>query len=594
MSRKDRKKRKKKPRKHPHPTTRPDNTTPTQEQTASPNTDTEENRHQDDLEPPEIPSYPFQPPSQKATSFHEHMDTMRLPLQRKGKPSKTSVEVFAPIRPLHQIFFFSFLFVGMVLFFGSDLLTLVKFPFASNMLDMNGVQTFLNVQARGLTTLLASVITLCAIAIPLTANNYTPKLISLFVNNPINQGMLALLVVSCILTHITLLTIQLPGTSHGPEVLGVGILSTLCFGLIIPDAFFVFRVLQPEMIISHIEEAILKDLRRAETLEDKQALAHKREYIVQDLKYLSNIALRSLERRDRDTTLLSIESLRNVLDHYFAYKQSMPKDWFALSNVNFLCQSGEMKRQIQASNTFIEAEVMAEYALLLDASFGKLQDVVRMISESMRHIGLEANEYNESKVLEMTALYFNSFLRRAISKRRPEAIYMLAYHYRRMGEEMLSSNPERTIKVAFYLDYYGHQAVRSGMIYVANLIAYDLAEMTQKAFTEEAPCKDTLFDIFVHFDQDEKMKSLPGVIKSHIKLATTLESIGAHEYVKTLCQTLSTFPQHALAQAVHEIESVKHPLYWEITDRREHMDYIPPHLQAHFQRITQKIHERHL
>ena len=40
---------------------------------------------------------------------------------------------------------------------------------------------------------MATMITLCGIAIPLTANNYTPKLISLFVKDKANWAMFVLL-----------------------------------------------------------------------------------------------------------------------------------------------------------------------------------------------------------------------------------------------------------------------------------------------------------------------------------------------------------------------------------------------------------------
>lgn len=457
----------------------------------------------------------------------------------------------------------------------------------------NIMLAFLSANSRALGMLLASCITLTAIAIPLTANNYTSKLIGLFTNSKVNRSMFALLILA---NAFNLLALLLFGkNSHWPllEVTIAGILGFLCYVLVIPYAFYVFHFLQPDEIISHIEREVIDDLllvKRSTKPDEIEAL---RKRIIQNLKNLSNIALRALERYDRDTAAFAVEGLRHIVHYYFAFKHEMPEQWFRVSRMYFLSLSGEMRRRVEGGKTFLEAEVLEELSLLLGGSFGKLRDMVRMISRTVRHIGVEANEKQLMAVLELMSLYFNTFLRAAISRREPEAVYMIVYHYRRMAEEMLPTNENRPIRVAYYLSYYGHQAVRSGMIYVANLVSFDLGHMTALAYEQEAPSRKSLLDIFMAFDEDERTHRLPGVIKSRIKLAVFLHHLRYPEETEMICESMQRYPYEQIKQGMREISEVKTPMFWEVTDRHRHNDYLAPTLLRSFGFIKRRIDEIH-
>ncbi|MCB9640503.1 MAG: DUF2254 domain-containing protein [Myxococcales bacterium] len=465
-------------------------------------------------------------------------------------------------------------------------------PFASSIwplpLTSQSTLQFLGVVTRALGVLLAATITLCAIAIPLTANNYTPKLIALFLKNSLNQAMFALLISANILVHLCFV---LSGAEHPPvwPLAIAGMMSTTCFLLIIPYAFYVFRDLQPEMIICNIGREIIADLKRVPNLQKKDQIEHIRHRVIQDLKYLSNITLRSIDRHDRDTASFSIDALRCILDHYFEQKEKMPLCWFEVQRSDFLAHSGEMRRQFQENRTFLEGEVMEEFSMILSSSFRRLDDIIRMLSETMSYIGMQAQKHHLPKVLEMTSLYFNTYLRAAISQRQPSAIYMLVYHYRKLAEALMLANPERSIKIAFYLDYYGHQAVRSGMVFVANLVAYDLADLTELAYQRHAPCREQLLQHFLQFDDEDQMRRLPGVIKSHIKLGTALLALEAHKEVDAISQALQRIPPDLLQAAFRQMDCVKHSTYWEVTDRRKHNDFIDPLFRPYFDVLRKKL-----
>ena len=455
-------------------------------------------------------------------------------------------------------------------------------------LDTQSSLQFVNAVTRALGVLLGTTITLCAIAIPLTANNYTPKLISLFLKNRVNQAMFAYMIFANIATYF-LMTWTGGDALRVRPVFFAGFLLTSCFLLIIPFAYYVFRNLQPEQIISNIVREILDTIDEAVRLKHPEDIEEARRRVIQDIKYLSNIALRSIERHDRDTASFSMDALRWILEHYFTKRREMPPSWFVVEREDFRAHSGDMRQHFREGQSFLEGEVMEEFSLILAVSYNRLPDMIRMLGEIMMSIGIRAQAHQHLSVVELVSLYFNTYLRSAISQRQPRAIYILAYHYGKFAEALMFINPERTRKIAFYMDYYGHQAVRSGMVFVANLISYDLSALTRLAYARNAPCKKELLTQFLSFDDEAQMRQLPGVIKSQIKLATFMRAVQSEAEVDMLCESLKLFPAALVEAAFSEMRCVQQKHYWEVTDRREHNDFVEPHLRSHFEEIAARV-----
>jgi hypothetical protein len=446
--------------------------------------------------------------------------------------------------------------------------------------NVKATRMFLTSLSRLLGVILAASVTLCGIAIPLTANNYTPKLISLFVNDRVNWSMFGLLVSANTITHWTLLA----SVGHKLPQLNV-ILSTclgfICLILTVPYAYYVFRILLPETIVSHIEIEVIEDLNlvRAQSGDDPLEI---RGRIFENIKYISNIVLRSIDRHDRDTALYSLETLRHISDHYSRCKPQMPTIWFEVNQTDFLSKPPDVLRQITESGTIFEVELLEECALVLSVAIGRFREGVRALGVTIRHIGKCATERGDEGTAEMARVYFNSFIRAAISKRNPDAIYMLVFQYRLLAESILHSSPKQAVRVAFFLDYYAHQAVRTGIVFVANLIAYDLVALVMRAYKEDASCRRELFDLFIHFDRNETLRNFPGVIKSHVKLLVDMKAREEDEEVATLLKEFTKIDEDLIASALEEIESVVSPFYWEITDRRRHLDYVEVDMHGNF------------
>lgn len=457
----------------------------------------------------------------------------------------------------------------------------------SSDLDEAAARIFLAALARLAGFILASAVTLCGIVIPLTANNYTPKLIILFVKDRVNWAMFALLVGVNAIIHWTLLaTIG----AHMPR-LNLGISAALAFVALfamVPYVFYLFRTLLPETIIAKIESEVLDDIDYvARTGELDHGEVRRR--IFENIKYISNIVLRSIDRHDRDTALIGIETLRRLFDLYLTRKALLPTDWFSVSSQDFLAKPAEALEQIEECRAVFEVELLEEYALILAGALGRFREGVRMLGVSVRHFALRAVQLNDRGAANIACTYLNSFLRAAISAKNPDAIYMLVFQYRQLAESLLAESPDDAARVAFFLDYYAHQAVRSGIVFVANVIAYDLAALVELAWDQESSIKDRLFELFINFDRNGALVNFPGVVKSHIKLLIVMESRSRRPEADRLVSELMRVERQVLIDSIAEIESVRSPFYWEITDRRRHMDYIDPERIATFEAIKARL-----
>ncbi len=448
------------------------------------------------------------------------------------------------------------------------------------------MMAYLTAVARLLGFLLTAVITLCGIAIPLTANNYTPKLISLFMQDKLNWAMLGLLVGANVMTHWTVLT-----ASAGPlpvdNMMIASVLALLCLLLVIPYAFYVFTSLMPQRIVARIEKEVCDDL---DMVTRKPANSCRvRERVVENLKYISNITLRSVERYDRDTALYSLEALRRIFDCYLERKDAMPDEWFRAYSHEFLSKPVQVIQKIERERTIFEVELLEECALVLSMVIGKFREGVRMLGAMTRHMGVSAQLVGDSGSLETIRTYFNSFIRAAIAGRNADAIYMLIYQYRLLASQLVELCPDEAVRVAFFLDYYAHQAVRTGIVFVANLIAYDLTNLVTRAYNCDAPCKDKLLELVLEFDRSDGIEGYPGVIKSRIKLAVWMHQHDRTPEVDQLCSVLAKLSHAQLAAALDEIDRIKTRFFWEITDRRLHVDFVPPEQRPHFEAVRARL-----
>lgn len=445
--------------------------------------------------------------------------------------------------------------------------------------------------SRLLGVTLSMTVALCALAIPLTANVYTPKLVELFASDRRTQLVLAYFV----LANATVLwTKHLVDASPQPEVYGNRVL--LCMGLavgglvlIIPYIYYVLRFLIPRNIVDRLERSIHADIRAGVAAKnDREELIAAKRDCLEDIQYLGSMVLRSVERHDRATASSGLIALRNVFDAYQRSKVALGPDWFWAGPEDLHGLSPELKPEIARCRAIVEVAILEELAQVVPVSVGR-NEMVDRIAGLVRHLGVNAGRHRHDGAREMITLYFNTYIRFTLEQKRSRAFYQFVHQYRRFAEEMLTIDADHSVRIAGFLDYYGHQAVRMGMGYLINVVAYDLAEICELAYRNGTPQREKLLDIMIDLDRDDTaLIDMPGVIKAQIILAAKLFKRGEKDGYERLVIELEKVTTERLETAFAQIMAAREENFWEIADRRRHLD----HVEAEIRPTIDRLHER--
>lgn len=441
--------------------------------------------------------------------------------------------------------------------------------------------------SRVLGVVMSMMVALCSIAIPLTANVYTPKLIEIFVSDRTNRAVVGLYVLANAFVMWNLYVIEDVAPASARLRTFACLLVTLAALVgIVPYIFYVLRFLIPRSIVRHLEREVLEDFVDATRTTDDDDLARARAGALENIKYLGNIALRSVDRYDRDTAFEGLRALRAVFDAYETVKPRLPAGWFDLREAELNAIGPELGREVEKKRAAVEVAILLELSLVLPLAITRLPEIVAQVASLTRRFGVRTAERRDLGAREMVTLFFNTFLRAALQHKSSDSFYKFVYQYRRFAEEVLDVDAEHARRIGFFLDYYGHQAVRMGMGYLINVVAYDLAALCDLAYRKQAPCRRPILDLLIELDRDKDgLVQMPGVMKAQIILAAKLQTRGEEEPARSLLAELKKVPAPRLDEAFTQIVSAHDENFWEIADRRRHLD----HVEAEFRGAVEQL-----
>lgn len=456
--------------------------------------------------------------------------------------------------------------LGPVLFSGGT-------PERGDVLDIMGALS------RVLGVALSVVVSLCALAIPLTANVYTPKLIEIFVSDRLNRAVIGSYVVANVFVLWNHFVIFQANPPSAPLRVFTSLMLTLVgLAAIGPYIVYVLRFLVPRSIVRQLEREVVEDFAWAVTARhDDEAVVEARAEALENVKYLGNIALRSVDRYDRDTAFEALRALRSVFDAYEARKDNLPPEWFRLREAEILSLGPELGRDVEKKRAAIEVSILLELSLILPLAMARLPEVVAFIAALTRRFGVRCGERGDAATREQVTLFFNTFLRASLQHKSSDAFYKFVYQYRRFAEEALDQDPDHALRVAFFLDYYGHQAARMGMGYLLNVVAYDLAALTDLAWRKDSPRREQLLGALVALDRDQAgLMEMPGVVKAQVILAAKLHTRGHVGAARRIVDELKKVSRPKLEEDFGQIVAAHEENFWEIADRRRHLDHVEP------------------
>lgn len=466
------------------------------------------------------------------------------------------------------------------LFLGAQLLADIVLGAASGQLfefSPNDFRNLVNALNRSFNQLLAIVFTTVAIAVPLTANMYSVKLLDHFIRDRVNLVVLGLFVLgvpnNLWLIHNTKETYQ--PTFQLYLGLGMGLLYP---ALLIPYLYYVFRFLHPNHVLWQLERELRSDLAAAARDADEAAPARAvpRARAVSDLmEHIAGVGIRSIERLDRATAMESVATLKRVIHGYWKIKSKLPAAWFAAEPGSFRGLSKDALTEMTVSRRWFEMKALQQLREVLSAASPRVHDLVGSIADTLSDLGLSPEAQQDPYLEELVVEYFNTFLRLTLNRKDTRSVFVIFDHYRMYAEGFCERRPELALEVAYYFQYYAHVAREQGVSFVVEVIAHDLGRLVRFAWDHECPNRSKLLERFLLFDREIQGPPLPGLKKAQVILAGYFLLKGMDEQARQIGESLRSLDARFLAALEDDLVHVRRERYWEVNDRRINLDYVP-------------------
>ncbi len=449
-------------------------------------------------------------------------------------------------------------------------------PARLGIFDYNDARFLADLTNRGLNQLLAVAFTVVAIAVPLTANLYSLKFLEFFVKDRVNAAVLTLVVCSDLASFWAAYSLKADYVPYFQLYLDLGLLF-VCLCVLYPYLLYVFRFLHPNTLLRRLENEICDTIRAvavpgAALRQDRMAV--QRRLVASGIEHIANIAVRSIERTDRDTAIASVVTLERVARAYWDVKNRLPTSWFQTDSYSFQGFASKTVADLTVKHTWVEMTVFWQLRGVMSAAVPRTHDVADTAARALRHLGLAAPARTDSAVRQMVIEYFNTFIRLALTRHDAHTAFALFDHYRLLAESLNADDPALVLQIAYYFEYYGQVARDSGLMFLVKAAAHDLGALVQYAWETQAPNRQKLLERFMHYDsQDPQPQS--GIKKAQAILASYFLRAGQTEPADLIRRSFIGLDPAFLAEMKDDLLHIRSEAYWEITERRAHIDYVP-------------------
>jgi hypothetical protein len=473
---------------------------------------------------------------------------------------------------------FAIAFVAFALLFGVEFFTewsAAGYPVwgASSWAGVNNAKLvdILSPMARAYNNVLAMLIATIGLAIPLTANMHTPKLIEMFLRDRINRWVLTFMAFGA--AHVLWVNYMI-----GPEFaplwsITVAIwLALVGWALLIPYFFYVVRFVDPSRLLIRLRDDAMHVVsqvaaRKRDPLEAQLAISVR-------IGQIGTIIIKSLDRDDRDVAAEGAWAIKLLLDHYDAHKSRMPREWFVVDRADFVGLSDEALEMLNETKTWYEMKCLQQLEYGFLRSVQGATDNVSTFSDALRVIAARCELHHDEQALRLCIRFFNNYLREAIKAKNLRAVYDVFHQYRRLGRELLD-RPELLREIGKHFAYYANMSRTYGMVFAPQLAIFDLGFVTRRAYERASPAAPELLKEVLSLphrtgDDIHSMAVKAKIILGGFFVENKLEAEAS--LVRANLRDVSTIEiEHAEAALLAAERS-----FFEVTDRQLNLEYVPP------------------
>jgi hypothetical protein len=450
-------------------------------------------------------------------------------------------------------------------------------------LDADSARNLVNLFSRASNQLVGVVFTTVAIAVPLTANMYSLKFLEFFIRDRVNAAMLILAVfagVNTVVTGFVMSDAFVPRNLIRTQFAVV----VLTFTVLFPYLYYLFRFLHPSTLLARLADEVQRQM----TTEGRTtALPVRRRRLSEGLEHIANIAVRSVDRLDRNTAIETVHLLEDLAARYAVVKDRLRPEWHAAEPSLFLSFSSKAVEEMNESRSWVEMKILSQLRLVVAASLTRTHDVVSAGAKTLRRIGALEAVQKDVPLRELVVEHFNTFVRLAITARDVRSVFILFDQYRILAEELMDEDPELAVEIADYFRYYGDVARAAGLTFVVEAVAHDLGALVKHAYETDARAASAVFDRFLAYGDDSG--DLAGVRKAQAILASFFLVSGRAEVAGALRERLRALPPSRLDRITRELLQVRREKYWEVNERRMNLDYVPPEQRERLQELLEDL-----
>ncbi|WP_372526554.1 DUF2254 family protein [Piscinibacter sp.] len=436
--------------------------------------------------------------------------------------------------------------------------------------------------ASAYNTLIALLLTFISLAIPITANLYTPKLIEIFIRDRIN---LFVLCTCAILAAHNLFAFSLSfdqWTGQLPFTIAVAgaIIGWL---LLLPYYFYVVSFIDPLTIIKRVSHSLLLELDAAA---DKHSVAVSQQRVNQKIANLGSVLLRAADRADRDVTFDAIKTHMLALARVRDVKLRLPAEFFKVSNDLLVGLSGDATDILSEARIWMEHRIAIQLVLAFKSVLGKMPDGVSAMAQAVKNAAHEEACRRNDAVFDLLVRVLNCFMREAIKKKENSSVFNVVYTYKALVRRLLSDRPEQVPRLVRHLRFYAEYARVQGLPFIYELVSYELGELTERAYERKAAPARELLDAVLAFDG--AVQSV-GLVKSRAILAAYFLERGLTQELELVEASLRNVTPAVIEKAKRGILSVQDRVFWELNDRGLNFDFVEPQRRTRVTEVFDRL-----
>jgi predicted membrane protein DUF2254 len=438
--------------------------------------------------------------------------------------------------------------------------------------------------AEGVT--LSIVIVAVVFGIQTTASRYSPRVMGIFTQNPLNALVLSFALASILYTFLVRAEVKV---NYVPtwSVAACVVLALLNFAILLPYVGYIFEVMRAETLVSSIMRRARRELRAAA---GGRSSSRRRSSLMTCIAQVTDIAFGSIQLGDMPVCVLSIEVLGQFLaTDYVPVKKKLGAEWFKVGHLELPGASDQILAEVNRAGTWFTYTVMSSFVDMVGLAPLHRKEAVHAIAVATRNVGVAAIDAGDSEVAELCVRFFNTYLRSAINRSAPTFASVIMNEYRRFAIGALEWRSDLAIEAAAHLLRYGRHFDEAGMPATFGAAAEDVADLAIEARAVNPDVTHRLAVLLVRNLLDlipsARAIGINGLFKGVAKLTFWAMAADQKDISRILVDGFAAAPPDFVDAALDRMESMHSGLFWEVNERVIAFDWVEKPLRDEIPRL---------